>query len=195
MLASLQATIDEATAAFDDYDYARALERIESFFWWFCDDYLELVKVRATSADDAGSRSARVALRMALDVLHRLFAPFIPFVTDEVWSWWRTGSVHRASWPTETPRRADGDASLLGPVSDVLGAVRRAKTEAKVSQRHAVDCAKVTGPAVSIAAVEAARRDLIAAGTISELITEVGNDAADQVLHCHITLADMTAST
>ena len=136
MLARLDAVVADATAAFEGYDYARALERIEQFFWWFCDDYVELVKGRAYNGQGEAARdSALAALRIALHSVHRLFAPFLPFVTDEVWNWWQQGSVHRQQWPTAAGISADD--RLLDPVCEVLAAVRRAKTEAKASQKDA----------------------------------------------------------
>ena len=92
MLHRLAALVDETTRALDAFDYARALERTESFFWTFTDDHLELVKARAYGEGSAAAAaSARRALRTALAVLQQLFAPFMPFVTEEVWSWWRSG--------------------------------------------------------------------------------------------------------
>jgi valyl-tRNA synthetase len=175
MLARLADVVDEATRSLDDFDYARALERTEAFFWWFCDDYVELVKGRAygTQGDDA-AHSARAALRQALDLMLRLFAPFLPFVTEEVWSWWREGSVHAASWPTADAVTAAGDVSLLPPVSELLAAVRRAKTEAKLSQRAAVEELIVEGPADALAAIEACRADLAEAGGITTFTLSEG---------------------
>ncbi|HUE58984.1 MAG TPA: valine--tRNA ligase, partial [Acidimicrobiales bacterium] len=141
LLGSLRLLVDEVTAAFEGYDYARALERTESFFWSFCDDYLELVKNRAYgSLGDDRALSARGALRVSLSVLLRLFAPVLPFVTEEVWSWWQEGSVHGSAWPSaaDLPGSAGTDLSVLEGASEVLAEVRRAKTEAGVSLRAPV---------------------------------------------------------
>ncbi len=121
VLAAIDQVIVTATEAFEDLDYARALATIEPFFWTFCDDYVELVKARAY----AGDESAIATLADGLDVLLRLLAPFLPFVTEEVWSWWRDGSIHRAAWPEPGP--ADGDPGLLAAAGHLLSAIRRTK--------------------------------------------------------------------
>ncbi|MEN9504803.1 MAG: hypothetical protein RI958_729 [Actinomycetota bacterium] len=185
MLARLAGVVDDATTAFEGFDYARALERSESFFWWFCDDYVELVKARAY----AGDASARLALRTALSVMLRLFAPFLPFVTDVVWRWWQPGSVHGATWPTPTLDRLSSGAgdvdpdAALDPVCELLALVRRAKTEAKLSQRAVVGRLVVRGPEGALAAIASAFGDLREAGSV-EAVEYV---AADQ-LGCDVTL-------
>ena len=169
MLLRLGAVIDEASSAFEAFDYARALERTEQFFWWFCDDYVELVKVRAyRGADDPGAQSAVAALNLALSALQRLFAPMLPFVTEEIWSWWQDGSIHSAPWPASNTLGATG-VDILDPVCEVLAVIRRAKTEAKTSQRTPVAVATVTADATFIAAVQTGQADLIDAGTVENL--------------------------
>jgi valyl-tRNA synthetase len=172
LLAALREVVEEATCAFDAFNYTRALEVTETFFWAFCDDHLELVKDRAygTHGPDAAA-SATAALTVALDVLVRLFAPFLPFVSEEVWSWTHEDSVHRACWPTsaELSAGADGDPAVLADVAVALSAVRRAKTEAKVSMRADVRLATVHGPAEAIARVALAAADLADTGHIADL--------------------------
>ncbi|WP_069886398.1 valine--tRNA ligase [Streptomyces luteocolor] len=169
LLAALAATVEEATAAFDAFDYARALERTEQFFWRFCDDYVELVKARAYGdhGDAAAARSARATLRAALDAQLRLFAPVLPFVTEEVWSWWRAGSVHRAAWPDAAGLREHaGDPEVLATASEAIAAVRRAKSQARLSMRAEVAKATVTAERAALDRFAVAEGDLRAAGRI-----------------------------
>jgi valyl-tRNA synthetase len=182
MLASLDALVAEATTAFEGYDHARALERTESFFWSFCDDYVELVKNRAYGAlGEQRARSAAAALEAALSTLLRLFAPFLPFATEEAWSWWQEGSVHRAPWPS--PSSSNGDPSVLHTARRVLAEIRRAKTEAGASLRAEVAKTTVSAPAPLLGAVEAAADDLRQSGAVTDLqLVESDGDLAVEVV-------------
>ncbi len=142
MVRNLADLIAEATDAFEGYDYARVLQRTETFFWRFCDDYLELVKGRRYGEQDAeGAASANSALTAALSVMLRLFAPFLPFVTEEVWSWWQDGSIHQAAWPTPTELESlitdnsdaarQADQAVYDWATEVLFEVRKQRSEAK----------------------------------------------------------------
>jgi valyl-tRNA synthetase len=188
MLARLAEVVDEATTAFEGYDYARALERTESFFWSFCDDYLELVKTRAYGdAGDPGPVSARAALALAVSVQLRLLAPVLPFVTEEVWSWWQPGSIHNARWPnrsdfeTALPEGAVTSGPVLDVVAEVLGQVRRAKTTQKRSMRAPVDTLTVADTAERIAALLSVEDDLRDAGGVITLVTTVADRSAIEV--------------
>jgi valyl-tRNA synthetase len=181
MLTTLADVVREATAAFEAYDYTRALERAERFFWDLCDDYLELVKQRAYGEGPAAD-SARAALRTALSVVLRLFAPILPYVTEEVWSWWQDGSVHRAGWP-EAAELPAGDPEVLACTAAVLQRVRKTKSEAKVSMRADVAHALVRGAVV--AKVRLVEADLRAAGRIADLVLE---ETADPNLTVEATL-------
>ena len=190
MLARLSGVVRDATAAFDGYDYSKAIERTETFFWSFCDDYLELVKNRAYAGGAAG-QSGTAALGLALSVLLRLFAPFLPYVTEEVWSWWQEGSVHRSAWPREDEladvlggRPAEG-ALALDVAASVLGAVRKAKTEAKASMRAPVSRVLVHDTDEHVAALHGVADDLRQAGVIGELVLEPGEPTV------HVTLAPL----
>ncbi len=203
VLAELADLVDDATRAFDAFDYARALQRTEDLFWRFCDDYLELVKVRAYGSGEGdsseGAVSARVALRESLSTLLRLFAPFLPYVTEEVWSWCRTDagalpgfevvSVHRADWPDAASLRARAGQSTAGSkadtegvlavASEVLGRIRKAKSDAKVSMRADVDVVVVTDTEARLAALSAASGDLRDAGKVTELVTATLGDGEE----------------
>ncbi|UYC82401.1 valine--tRNA ligase [Curtobacterium poinsettiae] len=195
MLAELGAVVEQATAAFDGFDHARALEITERFFWTFCDDYLELVKERAYgTASDATHEtqaSAVLALRGAIDVLLRLLAPFLPYATEEVWAWTHDTSVHRASWPTATDLPTDAaPTGLLAAVGQALIGIRGAKTAAKASQKTPVTRAVVAAPAETRALIERAAVDLAAVGRIENLSFVDG----DELAVTEIELAEQPAS-
>jgi len=180
MLAALSTVVSQATAAFDNYDHARALEVSESFFWTFCDDYLELVKERAYGETGDGQASAVAALRTALATLLRLFAPFVPFATEEAWSWSNDSSVHRAPWPvtSELAAASTGNSALLDLSSRALTGIRRAKTDAKASQKSPVTSAVISGTAPEITLLAQAAEDLKAVGRIHELTFVEGSELA-----------------
>jgi valyl-tRNA synthetase len=184
MLAGLAAVIGTATAALEAYDHTRALEAAESFFWTFCDDYVELVKERAYdgatlgepidpfAACSAKAASARAALTIALDAFLRLFAPVLPFATEEVWSWFNAGSIHRASWPTPERTRvasAGADPAILIAAGAAVSALRKIKSDAKVSQRTEIISVDLLIPEAQVDQVNAAKPDIMAAGRVRSL--------------------------
>jgi valyl-tRNA synthetase len=184
MLGRLATLVERCTEGFEAYDHALALELAERFFWFFCDDYLELAKSRAYGGSgDAPAASAIAALRLALSVLLRLFAPFLPFVTDEVWSWMHqaddgaaaSGSIHRAGWPEPEPLLAAGGTdgkeadAVLDAASAAIGAIRKAKSQARLPMRASVDRLVVTSPAPQLAALAEVLADVRAAGTVAEI--------------------------
>ena len=178
MLAALADVVAQATDAFDAFDYTGALEAAEKFFWTFCDDYLELVKERAYGAQGAdAAASAQQALLLALDVQLRLLAPTLPFVTEEVWSWFREGSVHHAAWPTADELPAGGDPALLGDLAQVLIGIRGTKSQAKASMKTPLLDAAVTAPAESLARLESVASDIAAVGRIQGDIVWVPGEA------------------
>jgi valyl-tRNA synthetase len=176
MLAALREVVESATKAFDGYDHTKALETTETFFWTFTDDYLELVKERAygnsgQSAQEIGS--AVIALREALAILVRLFAPFIPFAAEEVWSWWQQGSVHLSPWPTTSEIHFQ-DPAIMKIASTALVQIRKSKSDAKLSMKAEIKTATLTGAKE----LELIAEDLKSVGKIAELKLLIGNEFA-----------------
>ncbi|WP_124039712.1 valine--tRNA ligase [Neoactinobaculum massilliense] len=179
LLAHLADVVDEATAAFEGYDHTRALEVTETAFWTFTDDYLELVKDRAYG-EGAGADSARAALAIAVDTFVRLLAPFLPYATEEVWHWYRTGSVHRAPWPASAPLREAGqgeDPALLDGAGQALTALRGIKSANKVSQRTSFAHVTLKVPRDRMELLEAVRPDLVSAAHVRDALTFEPADA------------------
>ena len=144
LIARLRTLVDTVTASWEDWDHAGALAATESWFWGdFCDNYLELSKTRSY----AGDPSAIGTLRTALDVIVRLFAPMLPYITEEIHNANRDepSSVHRAAWPSSGDLPAADDDGSFDVGVAVLTRIRKAKSEAKVSLRVPVERAVVRG--------------------------------------------------
>jgi valyl-tRNA synthetase len=175
LIARLAGVVAEASESFEDYDYARALERAERFFWWYCDYYLELVKGRRYDPDPEVSASVSLALRLSLSVFQRLFAPFLPFVCEEVWSWWQEGSVHRAAWPEAEELLAAAGGGVerenvaLEVTAAVLREVRKAKSQAGQPMRAPVRRVVVRDTPERLRALQLGSGDLLQAGSIEKL--------------------------
>jgi valyl-tRNA synthetase len=176
MLGGLANLVEEVTNAYEGYDYARALERTEAFFWSWCDDYLELTKDRAYAGGPPGA-SATTALRTALSVLLRLFAPALPFITEEIWSWWQEGSVHRAAWPTPDGLREHGpiDLTVFATATEILSQIRKSKSTAKVSLKAPVALIVIRDSQERVRALQCVVSDLKAAGSIADVDIDVGH--------------------
>jgi valyl-tRNA synthetase len=179
MLRTLAAVVDDATRALEGYDYARVLQRTEEFFWRFCDDYLELVKGRRYGDQGAdAAASANSALAAALSVMLRLFAPYLPFVTEEVWSWWQIGSVHLAAWPTRdeleslvadhTDEGRDRDQRIYEWAAKVLFEVRKQRSEAKQPLKVPITRVTIKAEAGTRALMLPVEQDLKAALRVQE---------------------------
>jgi valyl-tRNA synthetase len=190
LIARLAAVVADATHSFEEYDYARALARAESFFWWYCDFYLELVKGRRYDSDPQVSASVSRALRLSLSVFQRLFAPVLPFVTEEVWSWWQEGSVHLAAWPdagelagerNSDPQQCRQEDTALDVTADVLREVRKAKSEARRPMRAPVLRVIVEDLPERLHALELGSGDLLQAGNIERLDTVEAEELSVEV--------------
>jgi valyl-tRNA synthetase len=180
LLTNLARLIKESTEDLEDYNYTRVLERTESAFWFFCDNYLELVKSRRYG--DHGeilAGSANTALMTALSAFLRLFAPYLPFATEEVWSWWREGSVHNARWPTQAEvlevagGADDRGVQALQMAAEVLGAIRKKKSEGKRSPKTAVARVIIRAPERQLELLPDVEQDLRASGLIQQIETRV----------------------
>ncbi|MBA3949233.1 MAG: class I tRNA ligase family protein, partial [Acidobacteria bacterium] len=185
LLERLAQLVDASTRDFEAYDYARVLERTEAFFWFFCDNYLELVKSRRYGDHgEALAASANTAMLATLSTLLRLFAPFLPFVTDEVWSWWQEGSIHRSRWPEAADLRALAgeaapDDAALDVAVQVLGEIRRKKSEEKKPLKTPAARVLVVAPRETLDRLAEVATDVIAAGLIGALEQQEGEFRVD----------------
>jgi valyl-tRNA synthetase len=181
MLSALSEIVAQAGKAFESYDHTKALELTETFFWNFTDDYLELVKERAYGQDTSpeAQASAVLALRIALHTQLRLLAPFLPFATEEAWSWWQDGSIHRTAWPkaSELEGFTKGQASsMLQSASDALMGIRKAKSDQQLSMKAEITYLVIKAPAGKLEELKALEADLRSVGKIDSITFETGEE-------------------
>jgi valyl-tRNA synthetase len=171
VIAQLRPLIQRATEAFDAFDYAQALQLTEEFFWsTFCDNYLELVKNRTYEEGLTAARlSGAAALRLVHRAIVRMLAPYLPYLTEDVWSWVYGGdagmheSVHRSPWPTLEEFAVIPEPASAGTYAAtvaVLDAVRKAKAEANQSMRAPVKQVTVTGGGEVLASLRPVAEDV-----------------------------------
>ena len=192
---------EQATKAFDAFDYAAVLQVVEESFWHFCDHYLELVKLRSyTDQDTPGRRSALAALGLALNAYLRLLAPFMPYVTEEVWSWSfagedRTKSIHTSAWPTmaefETVPRPGVEGTFEAAV-EVMTKIRGAKTIAQKSLRWPVATLEIAGAESARDSLAPVMDDILRAGNVVDggLALSDGNAAEGERFAITVTLGE-----
>jgi valyl-tRNA synthetase len=180
MLSALSDIVAQAGKAFESYDHTKALELTETFFWNFTDDYLELVKERAYGQDTSpeAQASAVLALRIALHTQLRLLAPFIPFATEEAWSWWQEGSIHRTTWPlaSELEGFTQGQsASMLKTASDALMGVRKAKSDQQLSMKAEITSLTISASKEKLQELKQLESDLRSVGKIEKISFVAGD--------------------
>jgi valyl-tRNA synthetase len=183
MLGALSEVVAQAGKAFDGYDHTKALELTETFFWTFTDDYLELVKERAygQATTPEAQASAVFALRIALHTLLRLLAPFIPFATEEAWSWWQEKSIHLARWPqpSELEVFTKGQSgAMLQVASEALMGVRKAKSDQQLSMKADISSLTIKAPADKLEQLRQLEADIRAVGRIENLAFVNGEEVA-----------------
>jgi valyl-tRNA synthetase len=176
MLQNLGSLVEQATQALDGYDYGRALDLVEREFWGFCDDYLELIKGRRYGEQgNEGAASANASLARALTVYLRMLAPYLPFATEEAWSWWQTGSVHRAPWPTRDEVMSgigavpETDLAMWAYARDVLAHVRRLRSEARQPLKVPIVKAMIADAPERLAMLDTIEADLRSALRIESM--------------------------
>jgi valyl-tRNA synthetase len=174
-VAKLAALVERVTVLHEDFNYAQALADTESFFWSsFTDTYVELAKGRAWGGEGVSAEaqgSAVAALRLGLSVLLRLFAPVLPYITEEVWSWVFAAerdepSIHRAAWPGAADFAgiaAPRDESTFELAIAAQNAINRKKTDAAASIGRPVNALTLRAAPATLSALELVLGDVLRA--------------------------------
>jgi valyl-tRNA synthetase len=180
-LVKLRQLVRNATRHFENYEHQQALAETERFFWTaFTDSYIEMSRARTLGAYGAEAQSSALAtLRIALSVFLRLFAPFLPYITDEVWSWTyaaETGcsTIHSSVWPSDTDFPSlseDGNEGIFDIAVKALFAINRSRTGAGVSSAREIKTATLAAKPELFTLLNAACEDIRLAVRASELLT------------------------
>ncbi|HEY1806656.1 MAG TPA: class I tRNA ligase family protein, partial [Terracidiphilus sp.] len=179
-LERLRQLVHNATRHFENYEHQQALAETERFFWTaFTDSYIEMSRARTLGTQGAQVQgSALATLKIALGVFLRLFAPFLPYITDEVWSWsyaQETGhaSIHASQWPSDSdfPELAeDGNEGIFDIAMEALTAINRSRAGAGVSSAREIKTATLAAKPEAFSLLKAACEDIRLAVRANELL-------------------------
>ncbi|MGC8844818.1 MAG: valine--tRNA ligase [Candidatus Hydrogenedens sp.] len=190
----LKTCIQRATASFEEFDYAQSLMLTEEFFWnVFCDNYLEIIKPRVYQPELNNERlSACSALRLIHRAIIRLFAPYLPYITEEIWSWEYSNdkdmanSIHRSPWPsieefnevppTKYPELYEDLILLINPI-------RKAKADANISLAAPVSKIEVKCPTTKNEACQILLKDVVAMLHVKEYRLIEGNEKIEVLVY------------
>lgn len=147
LIARLHNVIKKSTEAFEEFEYATALSVVEEFFWRdFCDNFLEIAKARTYDEDGTnpqGRLSALTTLAFSLDAILKLFAPFLPYITEELYqAVFNNGkSIHsRKMWPNYNDYLVDQKSLAQGDnVVNILNLVRKSKADKNLSVKAPIE--------------------------------------------------------
>ena len=196
LIDKVRMTITKATVALEQFNYAEALKVSEELFWDYCDNYLELVKVRSYQDEDSPQReSALTALGLSLKAILRLFAPFTPYVTEEVWQASfaaDTASIHKESWPNLDEFQSVNQPEFkeaYDAATEVIGKIRGFKTGAQKSLKWEIETLEITTSAEMQSALNSVLDDVLKAGNVVKTgLSFNQGDVADGVTDLKIKL-------
>ncbi|MBI5599906.1 MAG: valine--tRNA ligase [Deltaproteobacteria bacterium] len=143
IITRLSSCIEEVSGSLDRYEFDRAANAIYSFVWHeLCDWYVELIKpdLRGEKGEKRKQASADILLGVMKDTM-RLLHPFMPFITEEIYSYLPdvTPGIIKEGFP-EPPPKYPGEAAATTVVMDVIRAVRNIRTEMNIPLSTALDC-------------------------------------------------------
>ncbi|MFP3011895.1 MAG: valine--tRNA ligase [Rickettsia sp.] len=151
MINKLVELVKLATSELQNYEYANAMHLTEKFFWAvFCDNYLEISKNRAYDEENnnpSGQYSSILTLYHTMQTLLKLFAPFIPHITEELYQiLYSENSIHvKGNWVNYGNLNYNMDAKGAEGLLEILDIVRKFKAEKNLSIKAPIKLLEVSG--------------------------------------------------